>query len=83
MTNSVAFLSILNHFPPEVQTDSDFRAVLVLGQKLAAQLAGSGSDNPAVNVGDFLATHLAADPFAVAKYRAKLNQYAERYGRAS
>jgi hypothetical protein len=82
MTNSNAFLSILNHYPVENQTDSDFRAVLVLGQKLAAQLAGSGNANPAINVGDFLAVHLASDPFAIAKYRAELNTLAERYARA-
>jgi hypothetical protein len=82
MTHSNAFLRLLsNDFPAGVQSDSYLRATLILGQKLAEELGGSGDSNPARNVADFLAVHLSDDPYIVGLIRQRLNTAIERYAR--
>jgi len=81
MTNSQAFASLLNDYPPGVQSDSYMRGLLVMGRALADELDGSGSDNQAQNVIDFLASNLASDPYLVGLIRQRLNTAVEKYGR--
>jgi hypothetical protein len=81
MTNSTAISLLLNDYPVGVQSDSYLRAVLTLAKKLADELDGSGSDNIAQNAADFLAVHLADDPYIVAHIRQRLNTAIEKYSR--
>jgi hypothetical protein len=81
VTNSIAFETLLNDYPPGVQSDSYLRGILVLGKVLADELEGSGSANPAQNVIDFLATNLASDPYLVGLIRQRLNTAVEKYGK--
>jgi hypothetical protein len=81
MTHTNAFLRLLADYPVGVQSDAYLRAVLILGQKLAEELGGSGDINPARNVADFLASHLVSDPFIVGLIGQRLNTAIERYAR--